>query len=142
MLVGDDHTLVSEWLNLEDIPKTTVELTLDNWEEYFELTTITHTVQKTDMWGDVTSEETTVAHIFKMKDKYFRALCRAGDMQIKVRCNFLDVVDKDRRIGVEYEPKIERYIFGAIVATGEGDVSELAFEITRIQGTLCFVNDI
>ena len=67
-LIGEDGTLSS--VPLDNLTTKTVDMTLENWENYFEITTYSHEVK--DMFGEV--QETEKRALIKIKDEYLNKL--------------------------------------------------------------------
>jgi hypothetical protein len=133
LLVGSDHTLVSEFIKWDQIPQKTVTITEDNWTEYFDAETVTKISYETDPWGGK-EEITTVFQVFKLKDVYFRAL-RAGQGSVALRYS-LKGEERECKVGTTPCYQIGRYIFGFVFAEDEEPVD---FKVLKIQGTLCLV---
>ena len=80
-LVSDTELLSS--VSADKVPVTKVEITLDNWQEYFEFAMITTVTKNTDVWGEAT-ETTKETRVLKLKDVYLKQL-NAGASSIAVR---------------------------------------------------------
>ena len=133
LLVGSDHTLISEFIQWDQIPQKTVTIAEDNWTEYFEVVLIEKVSQTVDPWGEV-FEDITYVQLFKLKDVYFRAL-RAGQGSATLRYS-LNGEEKDCTVAAAPCFQTGRYIFGFVLSEEEEKVN---FDVLKIQGTLCLV---
>ena len=133
-LVGKRGTMYSDvQIRFSEIPKKTIEVTLDNWQEYFEFGSAS--IEVLDQFGEPTGE-TRTSHFLKLKDEYYRYLIESGS-EVLLRFS-INGNESDRRIQAAYrDPDINMWYFGIDDAeVGETDV----FEMVKIQGTLCFID--
>ena len=133
-IVGERDTLYSDMqVRLSEIPQKSIEITLDNWQEYFELGSASREVL--DLFGEPTGEIRT-SHFLRLKDEYYRYLIENGS---KVLLRFsINGENRDRSITCAFwDNQIDTTYFGVDgVEVGEKDV----FEMVKIQGTLCLID--
>ena len=129
-LVGDDVIMYSDlhiWPS--EIPSKAVEITLDNWQEYFEFTQETEEI--IDQFGEPTGE-TEECYYLKLKPEYDRILV-SRDSDILIRFRYAnDVVETDaclRGWDIDY--------FGE---HGIRNDAEHVFEMIKVQGALHFID--
>lgn len=133
-IVGERDTMYSNMqVSLSEIPQKSIEITLDNWQEYFELGSDTYEVL--DQFGEPTGE-TRTSHFLRLKDEYYRYLIESGS-EVLVRFS-INGNESDRRMdGTYHDNTIQTWYFGFDdVEVGETDV----FEMVKIQGTLYFID--
>ena len=123
-LVGERNTMYSDvHIRYGEIPCKSVEITLDNWQEYFEL--YHKSEEQFDQFGEPTGE-TREYYYLRMKDEYSRIyLCGKSEVLLRYTQN-----------GSEYDERID---------DGHEYVSTLNYidyplEMVKIQGTLYFVD--
>lgn len=126
-LVGDSETLYNANLDESEFPIKEVEITIDNWQEYFEISTCT--VENVDAFGEVTE---TSECLLKLKDDYYKYLikhCGGINSEIALRYTTNSSSDSgDTRMDIT------------------GDLSAFGahwkecFELVEIQGTLYFID--
>lgn len=133
-LVGERNIMYSDvHVRYGDIPTRSAEITLDNWQEYFEFGSGSREVL--DQFGEPTGE-TRTSHFLKLKDEYYRLLV---ENHSKVLLRFsINGSEEDRSInGTFWDASIQTWYFGIDdVNVSETDV----FEMIKIQGTLCFID--
>lgn len=150
-LVSDAKLLSS--VPADQVPVTHLEITLDNWQEYFEFTTFTQTQKNTDMWGEVT-EVTLEIPALKLKDTYWNRLNRELS---SVAVRYADASNpdeyEDRYMDWGYLPgRIEKvnganpvmydgkYWYGLGANNGATYDIGANIDVIRIQGTLALIN--
>ena len=133
-LVGNRDTMYSDsQVRFDEIPKKSVEITIDNWREYFEFGSDSREVL--DQFGEPTGE-TRTSHFLRLKDEYYRHLIESSS-EVLLRFTINGNVRDSRMNGTYWDAQIEEWYFGIdAVEVGENDV----FEMVKIQGTLCFVD--
>lgn len=131
-LVGNHDILHGMQISTEDIPSKKVEITMDNWQEYFEF--VSASEEKLDQFGEPTGE-VEEAHCLKLKDEYYKYFIYVNsDVRIRYTYNGNESDD----IMSENYNKIMGVYFGV-----RGIDSELNFdEMVKVQGTLYFVDGI
>ena len=133
-LVGERDTMYSDiQIHYSEIPARSVEITLDNWQEYFEFGT--GSCEVLDQFGEPTGE-TRSSHFLRLKDEYYRYLIESGS-EVLLRF-YINGNERDRKLNGTYSDKtIHTWYFGFDgVEVGETDV----FEMIKIQGTLYFID--
>ena len=126
-LVGTGDVLYSdEQININDIPRKTVELTLDNWQEYLEIGTETNSLGE------------PLTHFIKLKDEYYRILIE-DESEFKI-CYSLNSNETNLEIkDAFYDSKLDEYYFGMNdFEIGENDL----FEMIDVQGILYLIDGI
>lgn len=152
-LVGD--TQVYSSVSAEKTPVTKIEITMENWQDYFEFTTLTTVIKNTDMWGEVT-ENTKEITVLKLKEAYYRRLNQEVS-SIAVRyastSNSDEYQDKymswgyhagrketvNGGNGVNYDGI---YWYGLGADNGESNDIGANTEVIRIQGVLALIDGI
>ena len=136
-LIGDTYTYRDPRPNKNNYPVKSVEITMDNWQEYFEFATKTRETVVYDVFGEPTGEvEVYEIKVLAVKDEHFCALL-PGRSEVALRYSIG---------GEEQEAKLDDicegngiFYFGISNITNEEDTP---FEMIKIQGTLCFVDGI
>ena len=123
-LVGERNTMYSDvQIRYDEIPCVSVEITLDNWQEYLELHH--ESVEQFDQFGESTGETREYYHL-RMKDEYSRFyLCENSEVLLRYTQN-----------GTEHDARIDdghEYV-------SIGNFTDYPFEMVKIQGTLYFVD--
>lgn len=142
LLVGDENVMYTEFTNWSNIPQQTIEITEENWQEYFEFAIIKGVTQTTDMWGEVTVKN-HIGIAFQLKDMYDRVL-RLKNSSVTVRIS----IDGEKFDCSINEMNLGRFadeqFFGVpfTVDTEEFTLEDFTFEIPKIQGSLCFITGI
>lgn len=123
-LVGERNALYSDVaIRYDDIPCRSVEITLDNWQEYFELHH--ESVERFDQFGESTGE-TDEYYRLRLKDAYSRIyLYDNSEVLLRFTQN---EYERDERIGHGHE-----YVTIS-------DFSEYPLEMVKIQGTIYLVD--
>ena len=133
-IVGERDTMYSDMqVRLSEIPQKSIEITLDNWQEYFELGSASREVL--DQFGEPTGDIKT-SHFLRLKDEYYCYLIENGS-EVLLRFS-INGVECDRGIKCAYwDNQIDTTYFGVNdVEVGENDV----FEMVKIQGTLYLID--
>ncbi len=130
-LLGDCRTLINPDADMDEIPVYSIEITLDNWQEYFEFDSGSR--EEIDQFGDPTGEISTY-HCLKLKDEYYRYLV-VDDSEVLLRYSINGSQHDSSIIDGFGDDVTERDYFG-FKAIGEADV----IEMIRIEGTLYFVD--
>lgn len=127
-LVGD-RLLLSK-IQPEDIPAREVEITIDNWQEYFELASASK--EEVDTFGDPTGEVETY-NCLKLKDEYYKYFIYEKS-DVRIRYIFNGYEDDD--FMTENWHHLMPTYFGSPVPSADD------FEMVKVQGTLYFVDGI
>ena len=132
-LVGERDIMYGGNIIPSEIPAKSVEITLDNWQEYFELGSASCEV--IDQFGEPTGE-TNTSHFLRLKDEYYRYLIESNS-EVLLRFT-INGDERDSNIhNTDWDTSIHTFYFGVNnVEVGEDDV----FEMVKIQGTLYFVD--
>ena len=133
-IVGERDTMYSDMqVSLREIPQKSIEITLDNWQEYFELGSDSYEVL--DQFGEPTGE-TRTSHFLRLKDEYYRYLIE-NDSEVLLRFS-INGEERDSSInGAYWDNQIDTTYFGVDnVEVGENDV----FKMVKIQGTLYLID--
>ena len=130
-LVGDDAIMYSDlYIRPDTIPSKSVEITLDNWQEYFEFTQETKEI--IDQFGESTGE--TEEYYLKLKPEYDRILVsRDSDILIRFRYG---------ENGVETDARLRGWSIDYFGEHGIRNDAEHIFEMLKVQGTLHFIDGI
>ena len=123
-LMGERDTMYSEVrIRYDEIPRRAVEITLDNWQEYFEM--YQGSEELFDQFGEPTGEIREYDHL-RLKDECSRIfLYDESEVLLRYTQN-----------GSEHDARIDdghTYI-------DLGDLTEYPLEMVKIQGTLYFVD--
>ena len=129
-LAGEHDMLYGVNTMPDDIPFKEVEITLENWQEYFEFASATKEI--TDVFGQPTGELEKV-NCLKLKDEYFKEFVRHNS---DVRMKFVYAGSERESIMSDYWYEAMGCYFGE-----SGLDSESGFEMVKVQGTLRFVDD-
>ena len=122
-LVGERDTLYSDVaIRYDDIPCKPVEITLDNWQEYFELHH--ESVERFDQFGESTGE-TDEYYWLRLKDEYSR-IYLYDNSEVLMRFT-QNEYKRDERIDHGHE-----YV-------SVSDFTEYPLEMVKIQGTIYLV---
>lgn len=118
------HTFYTDDTDWDKIPQSTVQITAENWSEYFEIQSVP--VDDADM------------QILKLKDGYFRAM-RLSKSQVTLRGTV-----NGNEMTVELVEGTDDDCYGIICwgAFLSGDAEEVTFEVTEASGTLCLIDGI
>lgn len=142
LLCGDGTVMYTEFTNWSNIPQKTIEITEENWHEYFEFAIIKGITQTTDTWGEVTVKN-HVGIAFQLKDMY-DCVIRRKNSSVTVRIS-IDGEEFDCSINEMHLGKFaDEQFFGVpfTVDTEEITLEDFTFEIPKIQGSLCFITGI
>ena len=123
-LVGQRYTFYSDvFVRPNEIPRKSVEITVDNWQEYFELHY--ESVERFDQFGESTGEVDEYYQL-RLKDTYSRVwLCWDSEVLLRYTQN-----------GNEYDAKINNgHAYVSLL-----NFTEYPLEMVKIQGTLYFVD--
>lgn len=133
-LVGDRDTMYSDSrVRFHEIPRKTVAITLDNWQEYFEFGSGSRKIL--DQFGEPTGE-TRTSHFLRLKDEYYRHLIES-DSEVLLRFSINGNVRDSGTNGTYWDAQIQTWYFGIDnVEVGKNDV----FQMVKIQGSLCFID--
>lgn len=129
-LAGEHDMLYGVNTMPDDIPFKEVEITLENWQEYFEFASATK--EMTDVFGEPTGELEEV-HCLKLKDEYFKEFVRSNS---DVRMKFVYAGSERESIMSDYWYEAMGCYFGEA-----GLDSKSGFEMVKVQGALRFVDD-
>lgn len=123
-LMSDRDIMYSDvQIRYDEIPRRTVEITLDNWQEYFELYHGSEEVF--DQFGEPTGEIREYYRI-RLKDEYSRIfLCEESRVLLRYTQN-----------GSEYDDRFDSAGYVVLLV----DFAEYPLEMVKIQGTLCFLD--
>ena len=152
-LVSD--TQVYSSVSAKETPVTKIDITIENWQEYFEFTTLTTVKKNTDMWGEVT-EKTEKITVLKLKDTYYRRLnWEVSSVAVRYAdASNLDVY-RDEYMSWGYSAgRVETvnganpvnydgiYWYGLGADNGESNDIGANTEVIKIQGTLALIDGI
>lgn len=126
LLIGDNAILYNGTLDGSEFPIKEVEITIDNWQEYFEIATCT--VENVDIFGEVT--ETSKCYL-KLKDEYFKYLinsCGSLHSEIALRYGLSSSSTSDSYMDIWNDTSVF------------GEHWDETYELVKIQGTLYFID--
>lgn len=129
-LVGDDMVMYSDmYVVPNEIPSKAVEITLDNWQEYFEFT---HESEKVfDQFGDATGE-IRENYYLELKPEYDRLLVgRNSEVLIRYTQN-----------GDERDACLRGWTIDYFGEHNIRNDAEHVFEMIKVEGTLYFIDGI
>lgn len=122
-IIGNNEIFYNGNLDESEFPIKEVEITIDNWQEYFEIST--WTAENVDAFGEVT--ETSECYL-KLKDEYFKYLINScGSLRSEI------ALKKSSNTNATYMHLWNNFsVFGE--PWGE------TYELVKIQGTLYFID--
>ena len=124
LIVGKLHTFYTDDTDWDKIPQSTVQITGENWSEYFEIQTVA--VDDAEM------------QLLKLKDMYYRAM-RLSKSQVTLRCTVNGI---EQTIELTEGSSSHRYgtAFWGELLSGEAD--EVTFEVIEASGSVCLIDGI
>ena len=136
-LVGEEYSFIDPNARWDRIPTVSVEITMDNWQQYFEFVTETREEIMYDVFGEATGETKKYEEKFlKLKDEYFRALL-SGRSELSLRYTYAGEQKETKLITTHPHNAVAVGYYGLENVENTGENS---FEMLKIQGTLCFVD--
>lgn len=129
-LVGDDMVMFSDaYVVPDEIPSRAVEITLDNWQEYFAFTHETEEVL--DQFGDATGE-IRENYYLELKPEYDRLLVEENS----------EVLIRYTQNGDERDACLRGWTIDYFGEYNIRNDAEYSFEMIRVEGTLYFIDGI
>lgn len=137
MLIAQDRVM-STYPGLDKVlPLKTVEITLDNWQEYFEFAVVTKEEKVEDVFGETTGEtEKTEQSFWKLKDEYYSRIV-SEKSELALRYTLGRSQSETKLDGADYDSTVEILYFG--LPNIKNDPAK-PFEMVKIQGTLTFLD--
>lgn len=125
-LIGNNDILCNGRLDTSEFPIKEVEITIDNWQEYFEIAT--YTVENVGAFGDVTE---TPECFLKLKDEYYKYLINYSmndiTSEVVLRCKSSPSSESsDCYMDIKRDCSLFGYYWDEM------------YELAKIQGTLYF----
>lgn len=125
-LIGNNEIFYNGNLDESEFPIKEVEIAIDNWQEYFEISTCT--VENVDIFGEVT--ETSECYL-KLKDEYFKYLINScGSLCSEIALKYERGPSNTNETYMSLQNNFS--VFGE--PWGE------TYELVKIQGTLYFID--
>ena len=125
LLIGDNAILYNGNLDESEFPIKEVEITIDNWQEYFEIANCT--VENVDIFGEVTE---TSECFLKLKDEYFKYLINGcGSLHSEIALRY-----KTSLSGDSSDDHMDIWNHTSVF----GKHWDETYELVKIQGTLYF----
>lgn len=133
LLVGSYDTLAWSNIDKSTIPVKEIEVTIENWQEYFEV--YSYSYETVDSFGEVSGvlEET----IFRLRDEYLKYLIIESPLGTKSYTTFsyrYGSSEDDHNMDIlPFSYNLEHSYYGFPMIDDN-------FEVTKIQGTLYFID--
>ena len=133
LMVGEGATYYHDSPNsaTDALTFTPIELTVNNWQEYFEYQT--HTTVQKDQFGEVTGEST--AYFVRLKPEYYQRL-QVNKSKVLIRYTTSDINDN-------LDTACESQMCDTICFYGwylSSDPAEFPVEMVRIEGNISLAN--
>ena len=136
-LVGEEYCFVDPNARWDQIPTVSVEITMDNWQKYFEFATETREKIVYDVFGEATGEtEKYEGKFLKLKDEYFRALLPRRS-ELALRYTYAGEEKETKLIDSQPHNAVAVGYYGL---ENVENTEDNPFEMVKIQGTLYFVD--